>query len=135
MTLEEKRRRADRLMQAAITFIGLHSILLGAAMLLFPTPMLGLLGFPPATDPFFPSQSGIFLLILGAFYLRALVRPAYVELILCSKAVAVVFLLSSALVRPTPPLIWAAAAGDFSMLVATGALAIHRRSIGGADML
>lgn len=120
--------RAELLVRAAITLIGLHSVLLGAAMLFAPALMLRLLGFPLSTNPFFPSQSGIFLLILGTFYLRALIQPDYIALILFSKAAAVIFLVASALVRPTPPLIWAAALGDFSMLAAMTAVLGYRRS-------
>lgn len=87
-------------------------------MLAAPARMLSAFGFPPDVPHFFPSQSGIFLVILGISYLLALAEPSFVLTILVSKALAVVFLLIHAALLSAPPIIYAAAAGDGAMLAA-----------------
>lgn len=98
--------------------IGLHSCALGLLMLFVPELMLKLLGFPPGIPVFFPSQSGIFLLILGVCYIAALADPAFLWVILLSKAGAVLFLTVHAAFMGAPLMVWAAAAGDGGMLAA-----------------
>lgn len=97
--------------------VGIHSCILGLFMLLTPRLVLRVFGFPEQSL-FFPSQSGIFLLILGICYLWALVRPAFVDVILFSKALAVAFLVIHVGLLGAPPILWAAAGGDAGMLVA-----------------
>lgn len=110
--------------------IGLHSCCLGLLMLLAPGTMLKLLGFSPGIPVFFPSQSGIFLLILGGCYLWALVDPAFLWVILASKAAAVAFLVVHAVFFAAPPMIWAAAAGDGGMFTVLAAVMFreHRKA-------
>ena len=116
------RWRADRPLHWLILLVGTHSCLLGVLMLGAPRTVLGILGFPASVPLFFPSQSGIFLLVLGLCYLRATTRPSYVFVILLSKALAVPFLVVHAVFFAAPPIIWAAAAGDALMLAAVGLL-------------
>ncbi|MBI5367128.1 MAG: hypothetical protein HZA54_08835 [Planctomycetes bacterium] len=116
----------DLVVSALILLIGLHSCLLGLAMLLLPARMLALLGFPGSVPVFFPSQSGIFLLALGICYLLALARRPLVIVILVSKALAVPFLTIHAAFLAAPPLIWAADAVDALMLAAL-AIALRRQ--------
>jgi hypothetical protein len=112
--------------------IGAHSCLLGLAMLLAPRTMLGLLGFGEAGPPFFLSQSGIFLLILGICYLMAVTDPSMLKVILVSKAFAVLFLFVHAAFLGAPRIIWAAGAGDLAMLLALVAALRYERSHLGA---
>ena len=113
-----------------ITLIGLHSVLLGGLMMAQPRWVLGLLGFPGEIPIFFPSQSGIFLVILGISYLLALVEPAFIKIILYSKACAVFFLVAHAAFLGAPPIIWAAAVGDGGMLaLMSTALYWEKRSL------
>lgn len=126
---ELKRWKEDRPLRLLILLVGAHSCILGLAMLFATGLMLSLLGFSTEVPPFFPSQSGIFMLILGVFYLVALVEPRYVWTIIVSKAFAVVFLFTHVMFLGAPPIIWAAGAGDAAMLTAVAALlARHRRS-------
>jgi hypothetical protein len=111
-----------------IGLIGLHSVALGVVLLILPRFALGLLGFSDAIPIFFPSQSGIFLIILGACYLRALVDPTFVRIILFSKACAVGFLVAHAAFFGAPPIIWAAAGGDGAMLAVLGAALYRERA-------
>ncbi|MFA6955536.1 MAG: hypothetical protein WC538_06650 [Thermoanaerobaculia bacterium] len=128
MDVDLSRWRSDRLFRLLILLVGVHSCVLGVGMLVSPRLMLRLLGFPGAVPLFFPSQSGIFMLILGILYLGALVEPAYVWTIIVSKALAVVFLLVHVALLSAPPIIWAAGAGDAAMLIASSLmLARHKR--------
>jgi len=62
------------LKRLSIIIVGMHSLVLGVGMLFAPIRFLSLAGwpYPPADDPFFASQSGVFLIILGVAYLAAL---------------------------------------------------------------
>lgn len=91
--------------------------------------MLQVFGFPESPSLFFPSQSGIFLVILGMCYLLALREAAFVKVILFSKALAVVFLFVHGLFFSAPPAIWAAGAGDGAMLIALSAALWRRRRL------
>ncbi len=104
-----------RLRPFVIGAIGCHSLLLGIGMLCWPAPLCLRFGFDTGGSTFYASQSGIFLVILGLCYLRALLVPALGEVIIISKAAAVAFLVVWA-VRTGPPILWAAAAGDAAML-------------------
>jgi hypothetical protein len=122
---------ADRLTRTVVLLIGLHSCSLGLLMLFLPLWTLRLLGFGDPGPLFFPSQSGIFLLILGVCYLGALRRPDLVIVILVSKAMAVAFLTVHAAFLGAPSMVWAAAAGDATMLAAIlWALRRARRAAG-----
>lgn len=118
--------QGDPLIRGLIGFIGIHSCVLGIVMLIAPHFMLRNFGFSETVPIFFPSQSGIFLLILGTCYLLALSEPTFVKVILISKAFAVVFLFAHAAFLSAPPIIWAMFAGDATMLIALSA-ALFRR--------
>jgi hypothetical protein len=107
----------------------MHSCVLGTLLLLAPRFMLWLFGFPETASLFFPSQSGIFLLILGVCYLVGLYDPGLVKVIVISKTFAVVFLAVHAAFLSAPRSIWAAAAGDATMLAALTAALLRRRRL------
>ncbi|OGS01380.1 MAG: hypothetical protein A3G41_06110 [Elusimicrobia bacterium RIFCSPLOWO2_12_FULL_59_9] len=119
----------SRLVRWLILLIGLHSCALGVFVLAAPRLMLGWLGFEQPADVFFPSQGGVFLLILGLCYLLALSEPALVKIILISKSMAVVFLVIHAAFLSAPAVIWAAAAGDGGMLIALSAALLRDRIV------
>lgn len=116
------RRSSDPLLWWLILLVGIHSCVLGIVMLLVPRFVLTTFAFPPMAQMFFPSQSGLFLLILGSCYLRALVVPSFVFSIFVSKTFAVSFLVVHAAFLGAPPVIWLSAAGDAAMLVAVAFL-------------
>lgn len=118
------------LVRILAALIGAHSCLLGVAMLAAPRVMLGLLGFGETGPPFFLSQSGVFLVILGICYLMAVTDPAMVKVILVSKALAVLFLFVHAAFLGAPRIIWAAGAGDLGMLLAMVAALHHEGRCG-----
>ena len=105
-----------------IALIALHSMALGAGMMLFARPFLQAFGFPPEPSLFYPTQSGLFLLILGVCYALAVRDRALAPVIVVSKAGAVVFLFAEVLWGGAPPIIWGAGFGDLGMLVTVLAL-------------
>ena len=117
----------DRLLRLLIALIGTHSCLLGVVLLALPQLTLRTFGFPADVPVFFPSQSGIFLLILGICYLLAVAEPALTKVILVSKALAVGFLFSHAAFFAAPPIVWLMLAGDASMLAALSTVLLLRR--------
>ena len=106
-----------------VAFIAIHSCILGCAILFAPNAILSSFGFAPQ-DPFFPSQTGVFMLILGICYLASLKIPQLILVLLISKAAAVLFLMIHAVFLEAPLVVWLAAAGDASML---GALLLTLR--------
>ena len=103
--------RTHRL-RLVVTLVAAHSILLGLAMMLFPAQAMRLIGWDPPADLFFASQSGLFLLILGAAYAAAARHRPFIALIVGSKAAAAVFLLASVAVFDVPGIIVALGLGD-----------------------
>jgi len=101
-----------------ILLIAAHSLILGCLMLFIPNLMLLACGFEQQTPPFFPAQTGLFLMILGACYLASLRMPQLILVILISKAAALAFLVTFGLLLGGPLSIWLAAVGDGAMLAA-----------------
>ena len=112
-------RRPSGPLRLVILLVGLHSVVLGVAFLLAPVRLARLAGFPELRAAFFVSQSGIFLLVLGICYLLALRDRSLVVVILVSKTLAVLFLLTHVVFLNGPPVLWLLAAGDALMLSAT----------------
>ena len=107
-----------QLEQLIIGAVALHSLILGVAMLLFPTWMLGLVSWEYDGPAFFPSQSGIFLLILGGAYTAALWHQHFAWFLVASKAAAVAFLIGHVAVASAPPIILLQAISDGLMCAA-----------------
>ncbi len=91
-----------RISQIIIGGVALHSLVLGTLMLLIPVEFLNWLGWPYRGPVFFPSQSGIYLLILGGAYLAGVRYRPFAWFLVATKAAAVIFLLSHALVETGP---------------------------------
>ena len=118
-------------MRVLATLIGAHSCALGILMLFAPGFMLRITGFTQPVPPFFPSQSGIFLVILGTCYLLTLVWSSFEIIILFSKVLAVMFLTIHVIFFAAPSIIWVADIGDALMLAAfVGALLWRKRQSG-----
>jgi len=122
-------RKPTGLLRIVILLVGIHSLMLGIAMLVSPRGFSWFVGFPASDTIFFPSQAGAFLIALGICYLLALRDRALVWTILVSKSVAVVFLFAHYLFFDAPPSVLAAGIGDLVMLVATlGAMSLERQA-------
>lgn len=120
----------QRLEQIAIRATALHSVVLGFGMLFIPVQLMGLVGWRYEGPLFYPTQSGIFLLILGGAYAAGLWYRPFVWLLVASKAAAVSFLVVSVVVRTGPPIILLLALVDGSMGLGVAALAVwHDRAL------
>ena len=108
-------------LQFTVGFVGLHSILLGIFMYFFTSRFYAFFFNQPPDNLFFARQSGIFLFLAGLFYLFPLtnlsVYRRIILLIIISKILAVIFLLTNASFTPSPPIIYLTAAGDGAMAI------------------
>ena len=113
-----------RLEIATILLVAGHSVILGAAMLFQPSDTLDLFGWDYQDPMFFPSQSGVFLMLLGSIFLTAIRHRKFTWFIIASKSTAVVFLLSQQfLLSPgAPAVLLLAAVSDGIMGTAVAAI-------------
>jgi len=99
-----------------VLLIGLHSLLLGIFIFFF-TELFYRLFFSANIENFFyVRQAGLFLFCLGLFNL-AILRDMkkyyyFVKVIIATKILAFLFLVSHAHLAAWPPIIYAAAVGD-----------------------
>jgi hypothetical protein len=119
----------DKPLRILIALIGVHSLVLGIALLTATRLFLSTFGFDAAGSIFFPTQSGVFLLIMGVLYVSAVRVPQLVWTILLSKGFAVPFLLVHLLVLNGPPSLWLALAGDAGMLLAVVLLLLRHQGV------
>lgn len=115
---------ARRIEIAVICAVGLHSLCLGAAMFVHPHGTLALAGWAYEGPRFFPAQSGIFLILLGAACFAGLRWHHFVWFIVASKATAVMFLCYEALAQGAPNAVLLAALLDGLMGAAMAAAAV-----------
>jgi len=115
-------RTRTRALNLVILGVAAHSVFLGVCLLSFPTWSLKLVGWEYAGEIFWPSQAGLFLIILGVAYGTALRVRALVWLLIGSKACAVVFLLAHVIWLGAPPLAGLLGIVDGSMGLVTGLL-------------
>jgi hypothetical protein len=105
----------------AVFFVGMHSILLGLIIYFFTDFFYGLFFATKVENLFFVRQSGTFLFLAGLFYLYPLINLRYLYnlllLVIVSKVVAVVFLISNAAYTAAPLMIYLAAFFDGLMAV------------------
>jgi hypothetical protein len=105
--------------------VGLHSILLGLTIYFFTDFFYSTFFATSVENIFFVRQSGIFLSLIGLFYLYPLLnlRSLYnlILLVIFSKIVAVIFLITNAGLTAAPLMIYLAAFFDgFMALVLVG---------------
>ena len=98
-----------------VAIVALHSFALGTAMLFCPTWTLTTFGWPYDGPTFFPSQSGILLLLLGISYVGGIYHLPFVVFLIVSKACAVAFLVTQYFTNEEQGLILESAAGDAIM--------------------
>jgi hypothetical protein len=84
--------------------VATHSIILGLTLLFDPRWALDFVGWEYTGQLFWPSQAGLFLIILGVAYAMALRLRPLVWLVIGSKACAVAFLLASTTWLQAPPI-------------------------------
>jgi hypothetical protein len=118
--------RTQRLVTA---LVALHSLALGVLSWFFTTHWFMLLQMPISGGyPFWPKQSGAFLISLGLGYGVGAVIPRYLTastwVIILSKSVAILFLFPEFFLHGAPIAVLLAGLGDLSMLVLVGAIAL-----------
>ena len=106
---------AQTFRRITVAIVALHSFALGTAMLFCPTWTLRAFGWPYDGPTFFPSQSGILLLLLGISYVGGLYHLPFVVFLIVSKACAVAFLVTQYFSNEEQGLILESAAGDAIM--------------------
>lgn len=116
--------RVRRVKTAVVGIVAAHSIVLGLAMLFRPVETMRLSGWEYEGPTFFPSQSGVFLLLLGMAYAIGARQRAFAKFLVASKTVAVAFLVSRYLTGAAPDAALLAAAIDGVMGAAVGGVLI-----------
>jgi len=106
----------------AVVAIAGHSLALGLSLLFFPRWVLQLVGWQYAGPVFWPSQAGLFLVILGVTYAWAVRLRPLLWLVIGSKVSAVVFLLLSVAWLEAPRLVALLGCGDGMMGLAVALL-------------
>ena len=99
-----------------VLLIGLHSLFLGIFIFFFTELFYRLFFSAEIENFFFVRQAGLFLFCLGLFNLAILKDMNryyyFVKVIIATKALAFLFLVTHAHLAAWPPIIYAAAVGD-----------------------
>jgi len=111
-----------KLLNLLILAVAAHSVVLGVCLLSFPSWALKLVGWDYSGPVFWPSQAGLFLIILGVAYGAAVRFRPLIWLLVGSKACAFVFLMAHALWLDAPRLAVLLGAADGLMGVAVSLL-------------
>jgi len=117
-----KRTTVQVLLDLATLAIAAHSLAIGFALLAFPTWMLKAVGWEYTGEIFWPSQAGLFLIILGAAYAAAVKYRPLIWVLIGSKGSAIVFLLAHVVWLDAPKLVLPLGAIDGMMGLATAVL-------------
>jgi len=108
-----------------IYLIALHSIIIGAMLLLVPDWAMRFAGWEGISPLFFAHQAGVFHFVLAAGYVVEIRKCRAVHLLLIAKTTAFVFLLTAAVFGDTP---WAVTfSGVLDGIMALVVLWVHRR--------
>ena len=120
-TLENLRTspRSVQVLALLVMLVALHSLLLGIFIYFFTDLFYQLFFHTRVENIFYVRQAGLFLFCLGLFYVSILsnIKQMYplVGILISSKFLAVIFLISNACFTSVPTLILLAAAADGSM--------------------
>jgi hypothetical protein len=110
------------LLKVTLFLVGLHSVILGGAIYFLTTPFYQFFFSVDPDNFFFVKQSGVFLFLIGLFYLIPVMDMRRYKLLIVfvvfSKVTAFVFLLRNAYLTPSSPIIYLAALGDGFMAIA-----------------
>ena len=113
--------RSVRMLALLVMLVALHSLLLGIFIYFFTDFFYQLFFHTHVENIFYVRQAGLFLFCLGLFYVSILsnIKRMYplVGILISTKFLAVIFLISNACFTSAPTMILLAAAGDGSMAV------------------
>jgi len=115
-------RRRVLALDLMILVVAGHSLALGLCLLSFPQWTLRAVGWEYAGEVFWPSQAGLFLIILGVAYATAVRWRPLVWLLIGSKACAIVFLSAHAFWLDAPRLAGYLGLADGAMGLTTALL-------------
>lgn len=108
--------KKQQLVPWSIFFVGMHSIFLGIFIYFFTDKFYQVFFATSVENLFYVRQSGVFLFLAGFFYLFPLlnlkIHYNLILLVVFSKVVAVLFLVSNAQYTPSPSMIYLAACFD-----------------------
>ena len=118
------------LLRVTLFLVGVHSVMFGVTIYFFTVPFHQFFFSVDPDNYFFVKQSGLFMFLMGLFYLIPVKDIKHykllIALIVFSKVTAIAFLLKNAHLTPSPPIIYLAALGDGLMAVAISLLVILR---------
>lgn len=117
-----KRITVQMLLDLATLAIAAHSLVVGFVLLAFPTWMLKTVGWEYTGEIFWPSQAGLFLIILGTVYAAAVKYRPLIWALIGSKGSAIVFLLAHVIWLDAPKLVLPLGAIDGMMGLAIAVL-------------
>jgi hypothetical protein len=99
--------------------VALHSFLVGWGLVIFPKPLIGMMGFESCTERFFPTQGGVFHIAMAVGYgLAAWDMRRYGCLALFSiivKIIATIFLMSYFFFADAIPMVLLSGLSDMAM--------------------
>jgi len=89
--------RPEKFLQLVLVAAALHSTAVGLGLILHPASILAKFGYAPVTEEFFPTQGGVFHVIMAVGYLMAAAAPrerrSLIVFAIIVKMLATVFLL------------------------------------------
>jgi len=123
-----------RLLRALVLAVAAHSVIIGVALLSFPVWALKVAGWDYTGEVFWPSQAGLFLIILGVAYGAAVRFPPLVWLLIGSKACAFVFLMAHTILLGGARALPSMGAADGLMCLSVSAALWYSRRGARADL-
>jgi hypothetical protein len=115
-------------LRVILLLVGVHSVMIGVTIYFFTVPFYKFFFSIDPDNYFFVKQSGLFMFLMGLFYLIPAKNIKHYKLLIAlvvfSKVTAVAFLLKNAHLTPSPPVIYLAALGDGLMATAISVLAL-----------
>ena len=112
----------QKLFMVTLLVTGVHSLFLGGLIFFMTESFYEFFFSSEVVNPFFVKQAGLFLMLMGLFYLipltqiEKLSRVAIVTII--TKICAVIFLFTNASYTPSPFMMYLAGCGDGVMAIA-----------------
>ncbi len=110
------------LLRVTLLLVGVHSVMFGVTIYFFTVPFQQFFFSVDPDNSFFVKQSGVFLFLMGLFYLIPVKNMKHYKLLIAlvvfSKVTAVTFLLKNAHLTPSPLMVYLAAFGDGLMATA-----------------
>jgi len=91
-------KQPDKLLSAVLYLVALHSFLTGLALVVQPAWSMELVGFSPICERFFPTQGGVFHIVMAVAYIMGAVNAKKCHYVIVFaiivKSAATLFLLA-----------------------------------------